>query len=354
MFKKPLISLTLLAMVCSFSVSTLAQEDVTKPSEIRNILKSVKEKDPTKMEIKNLTKKSKNISESNQGDLKMEVDSKIKKIKISHTKKGNMMVGMPANIETKEGQTIDDQIVFTGKSNKADIIVQAVDGGVRQVINIKSSDAPSFYDFPLELEKDEKIILNEDGSALITRQYTPEEKSKIPKIVPIGIKVADFAVKFSISKPWAIDANGKNLSTRYEKINDSTLRQIIELKDAVFPVTADPIWCGNAINNTGWIQRDGVWSDSIYPTSCGAWNCGGQWNCWQEVYDKTKICGAYSGNTCTVQPWGSSKKTNYWSMYNQFMCHADIPKGLKVPWNIEPSKADKGYWGFANFSDQCN
>lgn len=42
------------------------------------------------------------------------------------------------------------------------------------------------------------------------------------------------------------------------------------------------------------------------------------------------------------------------SMYNQFVCHADFARGLKVPWNLEPWKKDKGYWGFANFSSKCN
>ena len=38
------------------------------------------------------------------------------------------------------------------------------------------------------------------------------------------------------------------------------------------------------------------------------------------------------------------------------MCHADWVGPFKPGWvwNIEPSKADKGYWGFANFWDQCN
>ncbi len=94
-------------------------------------------------------------------------------------------------------------------------------------------------------------------------------------------------------------------------------------------------------------------SASNNPTWCGAWYYGGvQWDCWQESYDKTSNFGYQGYNIIYV--W--NKSTNYWSMYNQFMCHADWVGPFKPGWvwNIEPSKADKGYWGFANFWDKCN
>ena len=47
--------------------------------------------------------------------------------------------------------------------------------------------------------------------------------------------------------------------------------------------------------------------------------------------------------------------SKYMSMYHQYVCHADLAKGLKTPWNIEPWKEDKGYWGFVNnFPNVCN
>lgn len=40
------------------------------------------------------------------------------------------------------------------------------------------------------------------------------------------------------------------------------------------------------------------------------------------------------------------------STYNQFVCHADFAREFKTPWNIEPWKKDKGYWGFVGSA--CN
>jgi len=121
----------------------------------------------------------------------------------------------------------------------------------------------------------------------------------------------------------------------------------------VFPVTADPTWCGNTINYVSWLKRDGLWSASNYMTWCGAWNCMATWACWEESYNKTPKCAQYSGNICVTIPWNKQWNTNqYWSMYNQFVCHANYPAGLKSPWNLEPYKSDKGYWGFV--ANGCN
>ena len=44
--------------------------------------------------------------------------------------------------------------------------------------------------------------------------------------------------------------------------------------------------------------------------------------------------------------------TKFESLHNQYKCHADWARGLKTPWNIEPEKPDKGYWGFV--ANKCN
>lgn len=44
-----------------------------------------------------------------------------------------------------------------------------------------------------------------------------------------------------LGEPWAVDANGTYLNTEY-RLEDNVLTQIIDYKDAVFPVVADPPW----------------------------------------------------------------------------------------------------------------
>lgn len=95
------------------------------------------------------------------------------------------------------------------------------------------------------------------------------------------------------------------------------------------------IWCGDVASSVSWINRDGAWSDSITPTSCGAWGATGfnNWDAWVEVVAKTPAHSAWN------RSYGTS---TYWSMYDQFVCHLYFVQGWKTPWNLEPSRPNVG------------
>lgn len=53
--------------------------------------------------------------------------------------------------------------------------------------------------------------------------------------------------------------------------------------------------------------------------------------------------------------WAEDYQWNYQnssSMKNQFICHWDLAGIIKTPWNIEPSRTDKGLEQFKK--DLCN
>jgi hypothetical protein len=338
-------------------INQKSQKDTSK------ILDNLKQKDPQKLESQKLerNKNDQNELNSDQKDLKVKFDLKNKKVKLSSTDKGETSINIPNKNELDSVDIVDNKVVYSGKNSKIDVVVESIDGGIRQVINIKDSSAPSFYDFPVELGKDDKLELTENGGAIIT--------TKNPKPLDFSIKdlpkdldqktidqiKSNRSIKTSIAKPWAKDNNGKDLKTWYTIEKGNILRQNIDLKGAVFPVVADPAWCGNAVNYVTWINRDGLWSASINTTSCGAWHCAATWGCWQEAYDKTPLCARWSGWTCVSIPWNKQWNTSqYWSMYNQFTCHANWAGPFKLGWvwNIEPAKADKGNFGFVR--SLCN
>lgn len=91
----------------------------------------------------------------------------------------------------------------------------------------------------------------------------------------------------------------------------------------------------DCFTNVSWINRDGVWSLSVYHTFNGL-----QFN------------GGHSGQTAFnalayfkvgIDRWPSSATS---SMRNQFLCHVDIARQFKNPYNLEPSREDKGtgFW----------
>lgn len=83
-----------------------------------------------------------------------------------------------------------------------------------------------------------------------------------------------------------------------------------------------------------WISRSDGISLSVMPNSSFTIS---KESAWSEIYKFIQYHPMYT------QVKNDTKQT---SMYNQFVCHADFAKGFKTPWNLEPWRQDKGYWGF--------
>jgi len=334
-FTSKKLSVLIISSITFFSLSflslnTFAQSERDAPeaildSEAKEVIQNIENVDiqnPDKIDLK--IKGSKVVSE--QGELTNEFDLKDKTISLEDEEGDlDLEIKIPEPEEVDDVILDNDQIIFSNQDEDYDTVVENIDGGVRQVINIESRKAPSEYEFEMDLADGDFLEKQVDGSAVI--------------------KDKNGEIKTTIFKPWAKDANGTELETFYE-IESSTLIQKINLEseNVAFPIVADPIWCGNAIRSVRWINRGGVYSASVYPTWCGAWGGGGfQWGAWSEMVSKTP----------NSRHWDKKYNTStYWSMYNQYFCHADWAGGAKTPWNLEPSRRDKGYWGF--IARACN
>lgn len=322
------ISLTLIGLVVmmGFSASSLTASAESELSldnpvldEINTTLKRVKDKDPNKVISEKLTRNNKNSFTSEQKTLNIDFDLKGKKVKIMNKTKGETVISVPNIAGLDSVNIIDNKIIYSGKDAKADTIVEAVDGGIRQVINIKSADAPNYYDFPVMLEEGDKIIINDDGGAKI-------ESSKVNEITQLPIN------KVTIAKPWAKDANGKDLKTNYTIENKNILRQYIDLSSAVFPVVADPLWCGNFFFQHTWEDRasEGGLTLKNYPTWCG------------RSFDTGYGFDEIIYNSPDNSAWPKSSRGYYGdknrSMYNQYRCHVWFAWFFKSSYNFEPSR----------------
>lgn len=86
---------------------------------------------------------------------------------------------------------------------------------------IDSSDTPTEYRFENAVPDGHTAELQADGSVKFFN--------------------ADGSDSGGIVAPWAMDANGDEVSTRYA-LDGTTLVQTVEHKDAAYPVVADPAW----------------------------------------------------------------------------------------------------------------
>ena len=352
--------------VIASSLPVIAAESKNSIDDLKKIQNNIREKDPQKIQSEKLTKKNKDVQVSNQKDLDIEIDSSTKQIRVKNAKKGNTTIGIPNGEQLTDVQTIDNQVIFSNKNAKFDVVAEALDGGVRQVINIKDSSAPTEYDFPISLDVGEKIVVNEDGSAMVTTPLSEKEKAKreeLVKTAPAGIIVPMYDAKFSVAKPWARDANGTELRTYYT-VSGSNLRQTIETKDAVFPVVADPGYCSQYIVSNDYVLRNYYqnqyrWMYEVLPTYCGkASYAPTNWDEWNEVTQKDTS----PSPLCDMRCYGTS---TYWSLYNQYMCHSDwinlsnvvgIMPGTNQEYrdryHLEAWRLDKVYWSFV--ANKCN
>ncbi len=283
--------------------------------EIQQIIQNIKEKDPTKAVSQKLTQESYTTFSSKQHNLNIELDISNKKTKVVNTKKGSVNISIPNSNLVNAVDMVDDKVVYTN-SNNTETTVEAIDGGIRQVINIKSKDAPSVYDFPVEMESGDKLELADNGGAVVKNKGSQ--------------------TKLTILKPWAKDADNKDLKTWYT-VDGNILNQHIELANATFPVVADPQWCGDMIWKTEWKNRaaeEGGWSLMVFPTLCG--RTGGvnsHEDMFKELLDKAEK---------RYDLWGKDNWNNNTdqgrSMYNQLRCHQMFAWFFKSSFNLEPHR----------------
>jgi hypothetical protein len=366
--------LALIISVFSDNLSISAQTTTPRPGlnintkthkQNMQILHNLKLADPLVNSNQSLNPKSnynilinnQTILVSRQNNLFIETELKNKKINVINTQKGNITFGIPFNNDLDKKidavDIVDNKIIYSGTKSSIDIVIEALDGGVRQVINIKDSSAPSFYDFRVGLETGDTFKLTSRGDIFVLKSQL-DEQTKQPLI------------KGVILKPWAKDAKGRVLNTYYSIINNNTLRQTIDLNNASFPVIADPAWCGSILDKVYWKSTNvygNTWKETVHavPNWCGKISgnlflpvnplisAPNAWFAWQEFLKKTP----YNRNwTWSEREYGKSK---YWSMYNQFICHYVNPYALlseKNIWRIDPWRPNVGW--FKTYLAACN
>lgn len=132
----------------------------------------------------------------------------------------DMSVTLPEVGATDLPRIADDGTIVYTTDAAATVAVQPLeDGGVRLLTVLDDVSAPSVYDYTFDGASFELLP---DGS--ITVSHGGEETG-------------------TISAPWAYDANGVSVPTRYS-LSGGTLTQIVDhtAGDYAYPITADPAW----------------------------------------------------------------------------------------------------------------
>ncbi len=140
-------------------------------------------------------------------------------------------VGLPDSVLPGTAEVAENgSIVSEAAGATVQAVVQPFDGGMRVSTVIAGPEAPA--EFAYELPADVDVALNPDGSASLSRTVIGEDGATLT--VGIG----------EIGQPWAVDANGSQLETRYEVLGNQLIQHVSH-DGAAYPVVADPtFWWG--------------------------------------------------------------------------------------------------------------
>lgn len=156
-------------------------------------------------------------------------------------------IGLPNADESKDAKRLSDgTVVYPGSDSSASAVIPT-EHGVQMLTTIENADAPTRFAYKVGVPDGGKVQITEDGSAAILD--------------------TEGAVILAVPTPWAKDANGMAVPTKFES-NGTTLTQVVEHTSSTnaYPVVADPFWIAPAAI-AGAFQA-AVWA-------CGAGYLGG-------------------------------------------------------------------------------
>lgn len=217
----------------------------------------------------------------------------------------------------------DGAVAHDNGDGSTTVPIPKTDGSVQIVNVIEGDTAPSAYRYELGLPEGVTAQRSEDGAiAIVSERGT----------LVVGI-----------AAPWAVDAIGAPVPTRYE-LDGSTLTQVVEHASGGFeyPIVADP-WLGIALYGNPTVTfPSGGYSINVSPTAWGgSWSGVGNVGMWWAHRDEV------------VSKLGASSWRWTTSIQEQFYCHiAGYPLGLPQ-YNME-SWRPLVYWETSLIAYQCN
>ena len=146
----------------------------------------------------------------------------------------DISLGVPG--DATDGVVTAGNVVYPDVAPEASVVARPTHGGAQALVVIEGDEAPTEYAFPVEVDGDDtQLRQRDDGTIEILGAH--------------GITPAA-----TIAPPWATDANGKSVPTRYE-VRGSSVVQVVDHEGAAYPVVADPKYSWGYVTGTAYYNR---------------------------------------------------------------------------------------------------
>lgn len=134
-----------------------------------------------------------------------------------------------------------------------------------------------------------------------------------------------------VNSPWARDANGTAVPTRFEIVGSSVIQHVDHRSsNFTYPVVADPFLGKSLVKSAKWSWRNNQWTLKVTPTGWSRFNAGSYGvgkKGWKELRSKY-----------------GSKGLNYnlGGMKDQYICHQQAAF-FKPTWNLDEKRKNVSY-----------
>ncbi|WP_315636684.1 MULTISPECIES: hypothetical protein [Microbacterium] len=224
-----------------------------------------------------------------------------------------VQITLPAPDAANRADIAEGLVAYDNQDGTTTVPVVKADGSLQLTTIIDQAAAPTTYSYDLGLPEGYKLLRADEGEG-------------------IGIVSADETDLLGVfAAPWAVDANGRDVPTRYE-IEGTALVQVVD-HDAdayAYPIVADP-WLGKDLYGTPSLTSwNGKFKVNVTPTQQGKdWAGVGTW--WAHADEvKNKLAKRYPSRPAN-QRWDVN-------VQEQLYCHiAGLPFSLPE-YNLEAAR----------------
>lgn len=133
-------------------------------------------------------------------------------------------IGLPFAGKADDATLLDGVVAYDNNNGTVTLPVVKDDGSVQVLTTIEDANAPTRFEYKLDLPAGATLYVDEFGGAYV--------------LGADGVSLVT-----SVAPAWATDANGQSVPTHYET-NGNALVQVVEhcAAKTAYPVVADPWW----------------------------------------------------------------------------------------------------------------
>lgn len=140
---------------------------------------------------------------------------------------GAVSISLPGGAGATAEATADG-VVYRGVAAATDLVAAPIAGGAQLMAVLESSSAPRAIPFDVDAGPGTDLVANADGSVDVVSTRTTGAGSTVTSRRGV------------IAAPWAVDATGAAVATRYVLQGNRLVQVVQPSASTVYPVTADP------------------------------------------------------------------------------------------------------------------